>query len=377
MTVPFERTGPGQVGRLVYQVIGTNGPIPNPQRIRYLPPSATTLPGSLAAGGGVPSASTFMAYAQMANAGISLVNLGVSIAILAEVRKQGRVLRDLQTTTKRIEADVAIILERVQRIDVAVAEGHLRAELHHALVSASQNDEVDLVGLALHVQQALRRFEPAIGGFFPGCAPGLVLASDVRELAQAALNLLWAARRTVLDAHNRACEGDAQRVVAEQAEGPELDRIAMLTAMLAAVDQRCDEGEATLSGHLHETWRFFGGREHLLAVPGKQVRETLQADLGQLPGGADARQFYGALRDDDGLRAQAVRQSFSHRYLTSVLDAWAANTDAALLWRLARECAMQQDPAYWERCEGWMHDLGGTEHGTSELLDWQVLTAAR
>ena len=35
-TVPFDQLGPGQSGRLAYQVLGQDGPIFNPQNIRYL-----------------------------------------------------------------------------------------------------------------------------------------------------------------------------------------------------------------------------------------------------------------------------------------------------------------------------------------------------
>ena len=36
-TVPFDKLGPGQSGRLAYKVLGQYGPIMNPQNIRYLP----------------------------------------------------------------------------------------------------------------------------------------------------------------------------------------------------------------------------------------------------------------------------------------------------------------------------------------------------
>lgn len=43
-TVPFDQLGPGQSGRLAYQVLGQNGPIFNPQNIRYLSPDSPEIP---------------------------------------------------------------------------------------------------------------------------------------------------------------------------------------------------------------------------------------------------------------------------------------------------------------------------------------------
>ena len=45
-TVPFDKLGPGQSGRLAYQVLGQDGPIMNPQNIRYLSPDSAELPAN-------------------------------------------------------------------------------------------------------------------------------------------------------------------------------------------------------------------------------------------------------------------------------------------------------------------------------------------
>ena len=45
-TVPFKKLGPGQSARLTVQVLGQNGPIPNPQNIRYLPPDSPEIPSA-------------------------------------------------------------------------------------------------------------------------------------------------------------------------------------------------------------------------------------------------------------------------------------------------------------------------------------------
>ena len=45
-TVPFDKLGTGQSGRLAYQVLGQDGPIMNPQNIRYLSPDSAELPAN-------------------------------------------------------------------------------------------------------------------------------------------------------------------------------------------------------------------------------------------------------------------------------------------------------------------------------------------
>src|SRR4051812_16580898 len=111
MTVPFERLGAGQVGRWAYQVIGSNGPVPNPRRIRYLaePPSASPA-GLPLMPGGLPGSSAFAAYAQLASLGLQVVDLGLSAAILVQVRKQARQLQQLQTDVRGLRDDSIEIL---------------------------------------------------------------------------------------------------------------------------------------------------------------------------------------------------------------------------------------------------------------------------
>ena len=82
MKVPFEKIGPGQSGRLVYQVMGENGPIFNPNRISYLPadqaPSLGDQPSNL------PSVYTSLAAMNLA-ASVGIVAL--SAAVLRQVQQ--------------------------------------------------------------------------------------------------------------------------------------------------------------------------------------------------------------------------------------------------------------------------------------------------
>lgn len=119
MEAPFTRVGPGQSLRLVDQVMGQNGPIANPTNIRYIP--AGTSEAARAVGAGLPPLSALTAYAQLANVGLGLVNVGLSAAVLVEARKQTKMLRELQADVKQIRADLDVLIETTQRIDVTYA----------------------------------------------------------------------------------------------------------------------------------------------------------------------------------------------------------------------------------------------------------------
>lgn len=218
LQAPFTRVGPGQSVRLVYQVMGNNGPIPNPLGIRFIPVEGTGVGTSPASVGGLPTslpdASALMGLAQLANLGVGVANLTVSTAVLVEVRKQSRMLRELQAGMDEVRAGVEQLLQMTERIDINVAEVQLRETLRHAMKSAIRNGEVDLLLLADLLVKALERFVQSLGGqLTPGARRDLVLSSDVREMTEACMNLLYAGRVTALEAHNLSCGGDATGVV--------------------------------------------------------------------------------------------------------------------------------------------------------------------
>ena len=73
--VPFAPIGPGQSARLVYQVMGGNGPIANPRGIRFMDPGSVDA-GSLSGGGGIPGLFSAVGAVQMLDLGIGIANLG-------------------------------------------------------------------------------------------------------------------------------------------------------------------------------------------------------------------------------------------------------------------------------------------------------------
>ena len=84
--VPFTRIGGGQSARLVYQVMGNNGPVANPAGIRFMPPGSAT-DASSAVGGPVPGLFSMSGAIGLLDLGFGVANLGVSAAVLQSVRR--------------------------------------------------------------------------------------------------------------------------------------------------------------------------------------------------------------------------------------------------------------------------------------------------
>lgn len=368
MEAPFDRVGPGQSARLVYQVMGRNGPIANPAGIRFIPAGTAEVARSI--GAGLPPLSALTAYAQLANVGLGLVNVGLSTAILVEARKQTRMLRELQADVKHIRADVDLLVEVAHRIDVNVAQVHLREGLEHAFRSANHEGEVDLVVLARLLGEALQLFHPSVAGpIGVGGSRGLVLAADVRELAESATHLLFAARRTALEAHNLGCGGDAGKVVRDDLIPQTFTRVAETVSLLATNKRRAVEMADEVRHHLHESWKFVGDTGWYRRLVKRELAGRLEEDLGLLREVPVAKALLEELAEGK-LLGEAISQGPAAvaAAVAAYLDAWVAHSDAGLLWRLAQEVFLQQDEPYWTGLDPWsgggFQDLGARAERT-------------
>lgn len=372
MEAAFTRVGPGQSLRLVYQVMGQNGPIANPTNIRYIP--AETAEAARAVGTGLPPLSALTAYAQLANVGLGLVSIGLSAAVLVEARKQTKMLRELQADVKQIRADLNVLIETTQRIDVNVAQGHLREGLKHAFRSASHGGEVDLVVLARLTDEALHLFYPSVGGpISVGGGRGLVLASDVRELAESAMHLLFAARRTALEAHNLGCGGDPARVVRDDRIPLTFTRVAETAALLVTNKHRAAEMADEVRHHLHESRRFYGDTGWYRRLLNRNLAGRLEKDLGLLREVPVAKALLDELGKDKTLEdAASEGPTAVVATVAAYCDAWVARSDAGLLWRLQQEILLQKDEQYWSGLDPWsvgVADGVGTTGGHAILRD--------
>ncbi len=357
MSVPFETLGPGQVGRLVYQVIGQRGPISNPANIRYLSPGDAQSTHVTASG--LPALDFALAAGQIANLGLGLANLGVSAAILSKLKVMDERLQRIESRVNGMDAKLDRLLERVERIDVATAEQNLRSSLRHIMSQAITSDSVDLQILS-QVQPDLHRFadslDPGILG--AGLHPGLRLSTDVRDMLSSAYKLLRGARLHVWTQYNQAVGG--------------------LPVFVAS------------DAWLEETWTPYAG----LIIANVLIARALYESAELLSNGVEANSFFGndsakqvigALFGDDGIPDQLGKQLFDVGPLESLiaitispgidlptlqdgdrdstekleradvtvrqyLAAW-SQTDAALLVNLDRECAIQNDVEGWTQIE--------------------------
>ena len=149
MESPFDRLGPGQVGRWAYQVLGKDGPIFNPSNIRYLPSNYA----EAALQGAEPSPLSGINPATLAT-GLSGVNLLVSTGTLAlsaatyaECKKILQVVNQISIDVKEMKSMLQDIQDRVKRIDIHVAENNLREAMRHAFKEAFNPDAIDLASL--------------------------------------------------------------------------------------------------------------------------------------------------------------------------------------------------------------------------------------
>jgi hypothetical protein len=145
--VPFEQLGSGQSGRLVYQVLGENGPIFNPSGIRYLPPDSTSsTPADVA-----PVTTDIAAGLAGINLAVSAGTLVMSAAVLASVQRLHKKFDTLNATVKQIDKKLDALSGKVKKIDIRVSETHLREAIRHCLKKACSQDEISFVDLrSLH-----------------------------------------------------------------------------------------------------------------------------------------------------------------------------------------------------------------------------------
>ncbi len=204
MTVPFDRLGPGQVGRLVYQVIGRNGPIFNPSNISYLRPkelinkSYSSPSATLAGLAGLNLAGTVGA-------------LAISGVVLSEVRKVHRQLSIIDAQLSDLAVNLADVQARVQRIDTRVSESHLREALRHCLSASMSSDGIDLTRLVPLIQDIENLENTLEEGFL--FSFGIRLSSDLRDQFQSLVELLCGIRRNVVCLHNRAVAFAPEKMV--------------------------------------------------------------------------------------------------------------------------------------------------------------------
>jgi hypothetical protein len=207
--VPFDSLGPGQSGRLVYQVLGKDGPIPNPSNIRYLAPdspeAAGLLSGPLGPAGSQAVGLGLAGASLMCSVGTLAVSLHTSKRI-AELHDKTNALLDLAAD---IKDTVDEILRTAKRIDVKVAENNLRHALNQILRECVSPEGVSLSSL-IPLKGDLDNFVDSLD--VPLCFNfSIRLSSDVRKSLGMVCGLLAEARKYSALHHNKRVHGDPER----------------------------------------------------------------------------------------------------------------------------------------------------------------------
>ena len=199
-TVPFDQLGPGQSGRLAYQVLGQNGPIFNPQNIRYLPPDSFEIPTN-AMSTGASGLSAGLAGVGLIS---SILNLGISAYIASQVAK-------LHKKVDRIERKVDYIKYKADRIDTQVAENNLRHALRHVLQKAVSHVGVNLIALA-DLRGDFEKFCDSLPSSLL-LNFGLKLSSDIRDQLRLTYDLIYGIRMLVAQTYNISVDGQPEHVI--------------------------------------------------------------------------------------------------------------------------------------------------------------------
>jgi hypothetical protein len=213
MSVPFEQLGDGQVGRLVYQVIGKDGPIPNPQNIVYLRPedgpSRFLADSPLNLSGGLAGLNAGLAGINLL---ASVANLAVSAVILAEVWEISHRIDDLRLTTIKILDSLDALFEKVVQIDIKVSEDKLRRAIDYIASRAMTLQGINLQELK-RLEDDFHQFMGTVPGYNFGSRSSFRIGSDMRDKLNALHSFLFKTRELVARQHNVRADGDPLRTL--------------------------------------------------------------------------------------------------------------------------------------------------------------------
>ena len=327
-TVSFDQLGPGQSGRLVYQVLGQNGPIFNPHNIRYLSPDSPEIPANPMVAG----ESGLSAGLAGANLIGSILNLGVSVYIAHRINSLHKKVDHLQETMDRIEHKIDYIVTKVDRIDTQIAENNLRHALEHVLRRSVSLEGVDLKGLATLCSDFDKFMDslssPLLLNF------GLQLSSDIRNQLQLTCDLAYGIRKLIAQRYNTSVDGDPERIITVDPTGNyfgifggDLETLVKITILHRSVfDKEFVEG---LLEFLHEnrSYMTFGG----VSIIKENLRKFLSIEIDSFYEIFTEWVFLDEFLPEDIFKNEAPEVVEQELY--DLGCAWLHNTDAGLLYR--------------------------------------------
>ena len=372
MGVPFDQLGPGQVGRLAYQVLGQRGPIPNPRNIRYLSPDAVGMGGNGVALSPLSDSGSAVATGL---AGVNLLvssgTLALSAATYNECRKILKTVNQIAFDIQEVRSVLHDVQNRVQRIDTRMAENNLREAMRHAFKETFTADGIDLTSLYCLAEDLVNFSEtldtPLVFNF------GVRLASDVRKELTALLTFLASLRLLLSAEHNLAVVANPSFVVRfapeEQYFGLPLYEIESLAFHFGRSDLCFGDFAAELRKQINENFTF-SSEDDL-----KKFAE-LATDRCFGPVWVNRTANY-STRDAEALLDSIgpLEIDFSNvdniRVVRDASRAWFYNSDASLLFRTSKELQGLKDgyeSVFYEH-------LGGADE-TGENIEYTYCSVA-
>lgn len=340
MTVPFERLGDGQVGRLVYQVIGQDGPIFNPDNIRYLSTEHSPQIASIAS-----QSSDSISLAAGVSGLIFAASMGtmaLSAAVLKEIRQVSGKIDQIRSIALKSMAKLEDISRQLTVIDIKVSENNLREALKHvARVSISEN-VIDLNEIK-KLEGDVLNFLESVEDYNYGSNASFRLSSDVRDKLVGLYSFLFRVREMIARQHNVRSAGDPTRMLSvhslfdyapEQNSGYRTTPLGLLR-MHGEMLQLEDEIARTIDS------RFSFSDNDDIAVFRELVEQTRQRNLGWFTEIDDVSTgFVVALESE--LNEQTDVEIFQ-ALASEWEEYWLFKTDMGLMYRVYRELAALGD----------------------------------
>jgi Mg2+ and Co2+ transporter CorA len=317
---------------------GKDGPIFNPQNIRYLGPGDAGYPALPSSVPIVPNFSGLAAGLAGVNLMVSLGNLALSAVIYKEVKQLSKKMDEAHF---RILGKLDDIYDRVRVIDIKVQENNLREAINHLSRACVVDNAIDLMEIK-KIEGDVRRFLDTVEDYGYVRGRSFELSYDVREKLISLHSVLYATREIVGTYQNQNAGGNPSNVLVMH---PVQD---YRPNQMVLCDNPIPEAEVTkVFNELHDeiahlvkdsagmkewVWSRFGAKHPADQCKDRinQTVETIQQMLTKL--------------DNHILPAPQKEAS------------WLWNSDMGLLWRVHKELRAlgnyQQEFTQWRRLEG-------------------------
>ena len=344
--VPFSRLGDGQSARLVYQVMGGGGPIPNPSGIRFMDPGFAD--SSATGGGPVPGMFSLTGAVELLDLGVGVANLGLTAATLAAVRRVERKVDQLWLETQYQTTQLQEVTRCLSRVDVNVAEQNLREALRYVLPRSATAKGFDFDVMDPLVED-IDKFTDSLGGWGYGLAPNLRLSTDVRAMLTGIWHVVHGAQLSLISVHNQQANGDPDQCKQHPLDGEMtallsrlphtvVDRLHIVRALSGAAQELGDKvySEFTFAGESdrkrYADWVRDGLGGEINAI--LAATDPLSSALAEM-----VEPFVKTITTDEDV--EEVQQ-----WLLNYLAAWSMS-DAGLLFRTEVALQVNRDADYW------------------------------